>query len=155
MHRSLYPCDSLGQQSDFVLAVDVDLEVEVTGGHLVGDFDNCIDRAGDAARDDPGESQGQQYGKGSKNHDHASGRIAQLVGRLAGLLHLDCLKVDQRIDPCNVFGLAFAQITLHQNYDICLFVSLEQLQELVLGCYIQGTGVEYLLEQGFALFAAD
>jgi hypothetical protein len=103
-NRRLDRFDPLRQLADFILAVDIELKVEVAGGHLVGGSDQLAGWTGDRAGDQEGEQQDDHYrGDGQADQQRAR-RIGQRLGIGANLVGQLRLEVDERIDILGVFG---------------------------------------------------
>ena len=141
--------------ADLVARIAYQLEVEIAGGHLLGRVDDRIDRTGDAAGDKPGEQQCKEYGRGAETRDQFLGRIGHRVSLLANSFDFGVLKIAERDNSCNVFGLRLAQITLHQRYHLGLLFELDQLDSLVQMHGIGRAGDGHALEQFLALFAGN
>ena len=60
LNRRLHPTHCIGQPTDLILAVDVEFEAKVPGGHFVGAIRQLSGRAGDAARDKEGKKTADQ-----------------------------------------------------------------------------------------------
>ena len=110
--------DRLGENPDFVLVVDVELEVEVALGHLAGGGDELADRAGDRAGDQEGEESDDQQRGDRQADDQRARRTGQSVGVDADLLGKFGLIVDKGIDilDVGVEGRAVAAVEVLQRF---------------------------------------
>ena len=132
LHGRLHAAHGVRQRADLVLAVHVQREFEVAGGHFVRAFYELVGRPRDGACDDPAHEQRQHGRHDAQDQYQVLGGVDQQIGVLSDFLHECSLEVDHVVHRLVVLVLCPAQLSLHQHDDLGLLVCLEQLQEPVL-----------------------
>ena len=156
LHGRLHATHGVRQYADLVLAVHVEREFEVSGGHLVGTLDQLVRRCGDGARDEPGQQQGQQRRDYAQDHDPALGTVSEFVGVLANLFHQRGLEVVQVRHVLEISRLRVAQGALHQRDHVFLLGACPyKFQKFVLIHDVGGARGLHLAQEILALVAGD
>ena len=136
--------------SDFILGRAFQFEIHVAGSHLADGIDDLADRAGQAARDEGGEQQGEENGC-SGQREHQSPRRLCLFNGGGAIFRSEFSEIlDELIDRCNIGILLAADLGQHEFGSIVASASLDHFNEFFLGWYVGGAGVDQLLQHGAA-----